>query len=55
MHVATAGAEAKFWLEPAVELAVNYDLSEKDIREAQDIIVARLQEILDAWNKHFGS
>lgn len=54
VHVATADAEAKFWLEPAVELAVNYGLSDRDLREASEIIVARRQEFLDAWNKHFG-
>lgn len=53
MHVASADGEAKFWLRPAVELAVNHGLTDKDLRDAYEIIVARLQEILDAWNRHF--
>jgi hypothetical protein len=53
VHVATSDGEAKFWLEPVVELAVNYGLSDKDVREAHEIIVERRQEILDAWNEHF--
>ncbi|HET9766527.1 MAG TPA: DUF4160 domain-containing protein [Thermoanaerobaculia bacterium] len=55
VHVASAGGEAKFWLNPVGELARNAGLSDRDIREIQEVIRRRQQEILDAWNKHFGS
>jgi hypothetical protein len=42
------------WLEPEVEIAASYGMSDKDTRDAYEIIIDRLQEILDAWEHHFG-
>lgn len=53
VHVDSADGEAKFWLEPLGELAVNHGLSQRDVREIQGIIEQRQQEIRDAWNRHF--
>jgi hypothetical protein len=47
--------EAKFWLEPTVELAQNLGLSAKELREAEDLVRSHEQEIRDAWYKHFPS
>jgi len=55
VHVAHPDGEAKFWLTPSVALATSVSLSEKQIREAQLIVEEHLQEILDAWHRHFGS
>jgi hypothetical protein len=55
VHVAHADGEAKFWLTPDVHLAVNIGLSAAQIRSAQTVVEAHLQEIHDAWNRHFGS
>lgn len=55
VHVAHPDGEAKFWLTPCVALAACVSLSERQIREAQLIVEEHLQEILDAWHRHFGS
>jgi len=55
VHVAHPDGEAKFWLTPSVALATSVSLSETQIREAQLIVEEHLQEILDAWHRHFGS
>ena len=54
VHVDCAGGEAKFWLEPRVELARNYRLSQKQLREAKEIIEGRANEFKAAWTRHFG-
>ena len=51
VHVAHPDGEAKFWLSPTVVLATAVGLSASQLREAQK----HLQEIQNAWNRHFGS
>jgi hypothetical protein len=46
--------EAKFWFSPTVELARNIGLSSQRIKEAERLVETRQQEIIDAWNNHFG-
>lgn len=53
VHVAHPDGEAKFWLEPNVQLAVNIGLSGTQLREAQAVVEAHIQEIEDAWHRHF--
>ena len=53
VHVQSAEGEAKFWLDPAVELARNYGLDARDLRKIEAVIERREQEIRDAWNEHF--
>ena len=47
--------EAKFWIEPEIALARNYELTEQDLKRALQLIVEHEQEIRDAWTRHFGS
>jgi hypothetical protein len=51
----SADGEAKFWLEPSIELANNYGLSEREVRDALRLIEERKDEIRAAWNAHFGA
>ncbi len=53
MHVQHADGEAKFWIEPAVELHANYGLKPKQIAEAENLVEEHLNEIRSAWSKHF--
>jgi len=53
VHIATADGEAKFWLEPEIEVSNNYGLSEQLLNRAHKLILAHEQEIRDAWNAHF--
>ena len=55
IHAYCGDGEAKFWLEPKVELAYNHNLSRKQLREVEDIIAEHYQEIVDAWRDHFGN
>jgi len=57
MHVHVCGpkGEAKFWLEPRVELAQNYGLSARHLRAALRLIEEHTDEIRQAWNTHFSS
>ena len=45
----------KFWLTPSVVLADHTGLSDRQLREAQTIVEAHIQEIQHAWNYHFDS
>jgi hypothetical protein len=53
VHVQHADGEAKFWIDPGVELAVNFSLKPKQIVEVQKLIEEHLNEIRSAWAKHF--
>ena len=54
VHVHCERGEAKFWLQPNVELAQNHGLSDRDIRTAEGLIEEHRDEIHQAWEKHFG-
>ena len=53
VHVHHAEGEAKFWLEPEIELAQNYGLSARGIASALRFIRRHEDEIRVAWKKHF--
>ena len=55
VHVHCAEGEAKFWLEPQIELARNYNLSRKQLQAIETIIEERQNELRNAWTKHFSS
>jgi uncharacterized protein DUF4160 len=55
VHVQHAEGEAKFWIEPAVELHANFGLKAKRLAEAQKLVEEHLNEIRDAWARHFPS
>lgn len=55
VHVAHPDGEAKFWLTPQVTLANQTGLSAKQLREAQAVIHTHIEEIRNAWNRHFGN
>jgi hypothetical protein len=55
VHVRKGGAVAKFWLEPAPEVANSHGMAAHELRELLDIAIARKAEIERFWNEHFGS
>jgi hypothetical protein len=55
VHVYCGDGEAKFWLDPQVELARNYHLSNVQLRDIESIIEAHYDELKSAWNEHFGN
>jgi hypothetical protein len=55
MHVHATTGEAKFWLEPSIELAQNYGLSMRQVNAALRLIQEHEDEIREAWKTHFPS
>ena len=53
VHVQHAEGEAKFWIDPRVQLHANYGLKQKRLAEAQKLVEEHLNEIRNAWAKHF--
>jgi len=53
VHVQGDRGEAKFWLEPEIEVAQNYGLSKSAIRTATRLIREHDDEIRSAWQRHF--
>lgn len=45
--------ESKFWLEPAIELARNIGMSERQLQQARTIIEEHGDEFRVAWHRHF--
>jgi hypothetical protein len=50
-----ADGEAKFWLEPTVELEGNYGLKPRRLAEALTLVKEHANEFRRAWAKHFPS
>ena len=53
VHVSCPEGEAKFWLEPMVELARNHKLSTTQLTELRRTVEERRDEILVVWRSHF--
>jgi hypothetical protein len=53
VHVYHAEGEAKFWLEPRLEVAVNYGLSQRRLASAFRLVSEHEHEIRSAWKAHF--
>jgi hypothetical protein len=53
VHVACPDGEAKYWLEPKLELAQNTGIPARRLREIVGLIQEHKHEIKTAWQKHF--
>ena len=53
VHVFSPDGEAKFWLEPAIELALNKGLKAVELTERRRIIEERQNEIRQHRQGHF--
>jgi hypothetical protein len=54
VHVQSADGEAKFWLEPEIELARNYGLNTRQVNTVLRLVKEHEDEIREAWQAHFG-
>ena len=54
IHAQHATGEAKFWIDPEIELAQNYGLSARGVATALRLIREHEDEIRAAWEAHFG-
>jgi Domain of unknown function (DUF4160) len=55
VHIVSVDGEAKFWLTPDIELAKNYRYSRIQLKEIEDLIEEHYDELVSAWQQHFGS
>jgi hypothetical protein len=55
IHISSQNGEAKFWMEPQIELAQSFGFTEKQLNEAKLIIEKHKDTIINAWLKHFNS
>lgn len=53
VHVQSQDGEAKFWLEPKIELAQHTGLSLREVNEALRLVQEHENDIRSAWQKHF--
>ena len=53
VHVYHSTGEAKFWLEPRIELAQNYGLTPSRLNRALKILEEHSNAIRAAWQTHF--
>ena len=53
VHVQCQSGEAKFWLEPTIELAQYVGLSQRENNEALRLVQEHENDIRSAWRKHF--
>ena len=53
VHVQGQSGEAKFWLDPAIEIAQYAGLSRREIDEALRLVQEHEDDIRSAWHKHF--
>ena len=55
VHVISGDGEAKFWLEPEIELAKNHRYTRKQVKQIETIIEVHYNELISAWRKYFRS
>ena len=55
VHVISGDGEAKFWLEPEIELARNYRYSNRQLNDIESLIEAHKDELISAWREHFSN
>lgn len=55
VHVACSDGDAKFWLEPTIELAMQKGLASHRLNEIREIIGDHRDELADAWRGHLNS
>ena len=55
VHVDGSDGDAKFWVEPDIELAMAHDIAKHRLNEIQKIIEDHRDEITNAWREHLDS
>ena len=54
VHVIGPNGEAKFWIDPRIELAQNQGMRPAELRVVRGLIEEHADEIRRDWQKHFG-
>ena len=54
VHVQSPDGEAKYWIDPQIQLAENVGLSPATLRRIERLVKEHEGEIRKAWRDHFG-
>ena len=55
VHIIASDGEAKYWLEPEIELARYYRFSRRQLKDIETLIKGHYDELIGAWRQHFES
>jgi hypothetical protein len=55
VHVVSGEGEAKFWLEPELQLANTCRYNRQQLKEIESLIEEHYHELVSAWQHHFDS
>ena len=55
VHVSGADGDAKFWLEPVIEIAMSNGFSRHELTSIEKIIEEHKDELTHTWREHLGS
>tara|TARA_A100000171_G_C2052278_1_gene105788 strand:- start:200 stop:403 length:204 start_codon:yes stop_codon:yes gene_type:complete len=53
--IVSGDGEAKFWLEPYLELAKNHGYNRQQLKEIESLVEDHRDELVSAWKQHFSS
>jgi hypothetical protein len=54
VHVGSSEGEAKFWMEPAIELEENHGIPWRELTVIEKAIRLHERQIRTEWQRHFG-
>jgi len=54
IHVYRDRCKAKFWLDPAVQLASSLGFANHELSKLHRLVVENRQVLLEAWHEHLG-
>ena len=54
IHADSSEGEAKFWIEPGIELARSHGLPERELTRLRKLVEEHKDVIRTAWIEHFG-
>lgn len=55
VHVISGDGEAKFWLQPDLQLAKSFRYNRHQLKEIESLIEEHHHELISAWQRYFGS
>ena len=55
VHIVSSEGEAKFWLEPEIELARNYRFTSRQLIDIESLVEDHYDELISAWRQYFES
>lgn len=54
IHVVKAENEAKYWLEPQIELAENYGFDSKELKQIEALVIENGDDFKEKYARHIG-